>query len=132
MFVDRLSQAQRQALLDLAVITAGIDNDVSEEEMQYLEELSVNYGLNLDLENHRTSSIDDLISVLDSKQSKVIVLQELIKLSYKDGHFGPEEQQKVFQIAQKLGLNDPELLLAIEKWVRQGFDWLHEGEQLLN
>jgi tellurite resistance protein len=131
MFVDRLSQAQRQALLDLAVITAGIDNEVSEEEMQYLEELSANYGLNLDFENHRAHSIDDVISVIDSKQARVIVLQELIKLSYKDGHFGPEEQQKVFQIAQKLGLNDPELLLAIEKWVRQGFDWLHEGEQLL-
>jgi tellurite resistance protein len=131
MFVDRLSQAQRQALLDLAVIMAGIDNDVSAEELQYLEELASNYNLTLDLENHRANSIDDLISIVDSKQAKVIVLQELIKLSYKDGHFGPEEQQKVFQIAQKLGLNDPELLLAIERWVRQGFDWLHEGEQLL-
>lgn len=131
MFVDRLSQAQRQALLDLAVITASIDNDVSDEELQYLEELANNYNLTLDLENHRASSIDDVISIIDSKQAKVIVLQELIKLSYKDGHFGPEEQQKVFQIAQKLGLNDPELLLAIERWVRQGFDWLHEGEQLL-
>lgn len=131
MFVDRLSQVQRQALLDLAVITAGIDNDVSDEELQYLEELANNYNLTLDLENHRTNSIDDVVSIIDSKQAKVIVLQELIKLSYKDGHFGPEEQQKVFQIAQKLGLNDPELLLAIERWVRQGFDWLHEGEQLL-
>ncbi|AEG30991.1 tellurite resistance TerB family protein [Thiomicrospira cyclica] len=131
MFVDRLSQAQRQALLDLAVIMAGIDNDVSAEELQYLEELASNYNLTLDLENHGANSIDDLISIVDSKQAKVIVLQELIKLSYKDGHFGPEEQQKVFQIAQKLGLNDPELLLAIERWVRQGFDWLHEGEQLL-
>jgi tellurite resistance protein len=132
MFVDRLSPAQRQALLDLAVVTAGIDNDVSDEELQYLEELANNYNLTLDLESHGVSSIDDIVSIIDSKQAKVIILQELIKLSYKDGHFGPEEQHKVFQIAQKLGLNDPELLLAIERWVRQGFDWLHEGEQFLS
>ncbi|SFR63027.1 TerB family tellurite resistance protein [Thiomicrospira sp. ALE5] len=132
MFVDRLNPTQQQALLDLAVVLAGVDNDVSEEELQYLNNLSQTYGLKLDLENSRANSLDDVIAVIDTKQSKVIVLQELIKLSYKDGHFGPEEQQKVFQIAQKLGLNDPELLLAIEKWVRQGFDWLHEGEQMLN
>ncbi len=129
MFVDRLSHKQRQALLDLAVITAGIDNDVSEEEMQYLQELSTTYDLGLNLVSEQVKSIDDVISIIDSKQAKIIVLQELIKLSYKDGHFGPEEQHKVFQIAQKLGMNDPELLMAIEKWVRQGFDWVHEGEQ---
>ncbi len=131
MFVDRLTQQQRQAIFDLAVMTAAIDNDVSEEELQYLKDFSEAYNIEFEL-NKSHLNLNDLLSVLDSKQAKVITLQELIKISYKDGHFGPEEQDKVFMIAQKMGLNDPELILAVERWVRQGFDWMYEGEQLLN
>lgn len=131
MFVDRLTQQQRQAIFDLAVMTAAIDNDVSEGELQYLKDFSEAYNIKFDL-NKSHLNLNQLLSVLDSKQAKVITLQELIKISYKDGHFGPEEQDKVFMIAHKMGLNDPELILAIERWVRQGFDWIYEGEQLLN
>ena len=62
----------------------------------------------------------------------MVALKHCIKISYKDGHFGKEEQDKVFMIAQKMGLNDPELLMRIEKWVRQGFDWIYEGEEMLD
>lgn len=131
MFVDRLTQEQRQALFDLAVMTAAIDNDISEEELQYLKDYSEAYSVPYDLDKSGLAVVD-LLGVMDSKLAKVITLQELIKISYKDGHFGPEEQDKVFSIAQKMGLNDPELILSIERWVRQGFDWIHEGEQLLH
>lgn len=131
MFVDRLTHEQRQALFDLAVMTAAVDNDVSEEELQYLKDYSEAYSIPFDL-NKSDLSVVELLSVMDNKLSKVVTLQELIKISYKDGHFGPEEQDKVFLIAQKMGLNDPELILSIERWVRQGFDWMHEGEQLLH
>ncbi|HEY9017065.1 TerB family tellurite resistance protein [Thiomicrospira sp.] len=131
MFVDRLTQEQRQALFDLAVMTAAIDNDISEEELQYLKDYSEAYSVPYDLDKSGLAVVD-LLGVMDSKLAKVITLQELIKISYKDGHFGPEEQDKVFSIAQKMGLNNPELILSIERWVRQGFDWIHEGEQLLH
>jgi tellurite resistance protein len=130
MFVDRLSPEQRQALFDLAAMTAAVDNDVSDEEMQYLKDFSQAYGIEFELDKSHLA-LRDLLAKMDSKLAKVVTLQELIKISYKDGHFGPEEQDKVFLIAQKMGLNDPELILNIERWVRQGFDWMHEGEQLL-
>jgi len=131
MFADKLTQAQRQVVFDLAVNLAAADNDVSEEEIQYLKHFSSVYGIEYSLEK-TPINIDDAIGVLDSKEARIITLQELIKLSYKDGHFGEEEQDKVFLIAQKLGLNDPELIIRIETWVRQGFDWIYEGEQMLN
>ncbi|MDY0135699.1 MAG: TerB family tellurite resistance protein [Thiomicrospira sp.] len=130
MFVDRLTAEQRQALFDLAVMTAAVDNDVSEEELQYLKDYSEAYGVRYDL-NKSHLNLDELLVKMDSKLAKVVTLQELMKISYKDGHFGPEEQDKVFMIAQKMGVNNPDLILDIERWVRQGFDWLHEGEQLL-
>jgi hypothetical protein len=130
MFVDRLTAEQRQALFDLAVMTAAVDNDVSEEELQYLKDYSEAYGVQYDL-NKSHLNLDELLIKMDSKLAKVVTLQELMKISYKDGHFGPEEQDKVFMIAQKMGVNNPDLILDIERWVRQGFDWVHEGEQLL-
>lgn len=130
MFADKLTQAQRQVVFDLAANLAAADNDISEEEVQYLKDFSEAYSIEYDLDKSDVS-IDDLLTLLDTKAARIITLQELIKLSYKDGHFGKEEQDKVFLIAQKMGLNDPALIMRIEKWVRQGFDWIYEGEQML-
>ena len=131
MFADRLTQEQRQVVFDLAANLAAADNDVSEEEVSYLKDFCSAYGIEYNLDKSNID-IDGLINKLDTKASRIITLQELIKLSYKDGHFGDEEQDKVFLIAQKMGLNDAELMIRIEKWVRQGFDWVYEGEQMLD
>ncbi len=131
MFSDRLSQKQREVVFDLAAHIAAADHDISEEEVQYLKDFSSAYGIEYNLEKANIN-IDESIALLTTKASRVITLQEIIKISYKDGHFGKEEQDKVFMIAQKMGLNDPELLMRIEKWVRQGFDWIYEGEQMLD
>lgn len=130
MFADRLTSEQRQAVFDLAVLLANVDHDVSEEELQYLKSFSDAFGIDYDLDKSGLS-IDDTLTVFHSKPAKIILLQELVKLSYKDGHFGEEEQENVFMIAQKIGLNDPELLIRIEKWVREGFNWVFEGEQMI-
>jgi len=131
MFLDRLSKEQHQAIFDLAANLAAADNDISEEEIQYLSDFSTAYGIEYDL-NKADIDIVETLSKLNTKEVRIIALQQLIKISYKDGHFGKEEQDKVFLIAQKMGLNDPALMIRIEKWVRQGFDWLYEGEQMLS
>ncbi len=130
MFLDRLNQEQRQALFDLAANLAAADHNISEEEVQYLKDFSEAYRIEFNL-NKVDIDVVETLAKFDSKESRIIVLQELIKISYKDGHFGQEEQDKVFLIAQKMGLNNPELIIRIEKWVRQGFDWIYEGEQML-
>lgn len=130
MFADRLTPQQRQAVFDLAVMLANADMDVSEEELGYLKTFSDAFGIEFDLDKSDVN-LEDALRVFDTKTSKIILLQELIKLSYKDGHFGDEEQDKVFMIAQKIGMNDSDLFLKIERWVRQGADWLFEGEQML-
>jgi uncharacterized tellurite resistance protein B-like protein len=130
MFADKLTQEQRQVVFDLAANLAAADDEISEEEVQYLKDFSSAYGIDYDLDK-ADIDIDALLQVMNTRQSKIITLQELIKISYKDGHFGEEEQEKVFLIAQKLGLNDPEFMLRLEKWVRQGFDWIYEGEQMV-
>lgn len=131
MFADRLTQPQRQSVFDLAANLAAEDNDISEEEIQYLKDFSTTYDIEFDLDK-ADIDVNEVLAKLNTKEARIITLQELIKLSYKDGHFGKEEQHKVFLIAQKMGLNDPELMIRIERWVRQRFDWVYEGEQMLN
>ncbi len=130
MFLDRLNKEQHQAIFDLAVNLAAADNEISEEEVQYLKEFSEAHGIEYDL-NKSDIDVAERISKFNTKEVRIIALQQLIKISYKDGHFGKEEQDKVFLIAQKMGLNDPALMIRIEKWVRQGFDWRYEGEEML-
>lgn len=130
MFADQLTQEQRQVVFDLAVNLAAADYEVSPEEEQYLQDFSAAFGIEYDLDKPDLD-INEALAKLDSKKARVITLQELIKLSYKDGHFGKEEQDKVFLIAQKMGLNNTDFLLKVEAWVRQGFDWVYEGEQML-
>ncbi|KUJ71418.1 TerB family tellurite resistance protein [Thiomicrospira sp. WB1] len=130
MFADRLNNQQRQAVFDLAVIMAYADRELASEEEQYLRSFSEAFGIEYSLDKSHLN-LDDLLQVFKSKHDRIILLQELIKLSYKDGHFGQEEQENVFAIAQKLGLNDPELFMRIEKWVREGFNWVYEGEDML-
>ena len=130
MFADQLTQEQRQVVFDLAVYLAAADNEVSDEEIQYLKDFSGAYGIEYNLDK-TDIDLNKALATLDSKKARVITLQELIKISYKDGHFGEEEQDKIFLLAQKMGLNNTDLLMRIEAWVRQGFDWVYEGEQML-
>jgi len=130
MFADQLSSEQRQVVFDLAVMLAHADHDVSEEEQQYLKNFSGALGIEYDLDKS-DMNIDNALMAFTTRRDKIILLQELVKLSYKDGHFGQEEQENVFMIAQKIGLNDPELLIRVETWVREGVNWIYEGEQML-
>ena len=130
MFADQLTPEQRQVVFDLAVMLAHADHDVSEEEQHYLKNFSEAFGIEYDLDKSDININNSLMAFI-SRRDKIILLQELVKLSYKDGHFGHEEQENVFMIAQKIGLNDPELLIRVEKWVREGVDWIFEGEQML-
>jgi uncharacterized tellurite resistance protein B-like protein len=130
MFADKLSPEQRQVVFDLAVNLANADNELCKEEIEYLQSFSSAFGIKYDL-NKEIHDFDDSLTLFSDRKSKVILLQELLKLSYKDGHFGKEEQDKVFMISQKLGFNNLELILKIEKWVRDGVNWQYEGLQMI-
>lgn len=131
LFVDNLTPPQQQALFDLAVQLAGADGEFSEEEKRYLNAYMAHFGIDIDLEKAQQRSLDELAAVFDTQESRVIALQQLIRLGYKDGHFSEEERDKVYALAQKMGLNDPAFLMRVERWVRQLFDWFWEGEQLI-
>lgn len=130
-FAYKLSQQQREALLQLLVYMAGVDYEITMEEEAFLIEWAKEWQLPLDLTPEEDISEKQLLALFDTYAAKVIALQEIIKLAYQDGHYGEEERDKVKAFATRLGLANYELLSEINKWVRVWFDWHYAGEQML-
>lgn len=131
-FAYKLNQQQREALLKLLVKMAAVDYDLSVEEENFLIAWATEWHLPLDLTPEKEESDADLLALFDDYPAKVIALQEIVKLSYQDGHFGEEEREKATKIARQLGLNHVDLLTEINQWVRAWYDWHYVGEQLLD
>ncbi len=130
-FAYKLTQAQREALLQLLVQMAGVDYEVSVEEEAFLVAWATDWSLPLDLTPEQEINESALLAKFDSFAAKVIVLQEMVKLAYQDGHFGEEERAKVHVFAHRLGLVNPDILTDIHKWVRAWHDWHYQGDQML-
>ncbi len=131
-FAYKLTPQQREALLQLLVYMAGVDYEVTIEEEAFLIAWAREWNLPVDLTPDEDISEKSLLLLFDSYAAKVIALQEMVKLSYQDGHYGEEERDKVHAFATRLGLVNHELLPEINKWVRIWFDWHYTGEQMLS
>jgi hypothetical protein len=87
--------------------------------------------LPLDLTPEEVEDDAMLLSAFDSFAAKIIALQEMVKLSYQDGHFGDEEREKVQLFSIKLGIQNANVINEINRWVRRWYDWHFEGEKML-
>jgi uncharacterized tellurite resistance protein B-like protein len=130
-FAYKLTQSQRESLLKLLVNMAAIDHDISAEEEQFLIEWATEWQLPLDLTPEEVEDDAMLLSAFDSFAAKIIALQEMVKLSYQDGHFGDEEREKVQLFSIKLGIQNANVINEINRWVRRWYDWHFEGEKML-
>jgi uncharacterized tellurite resistance protein B-like protein len=130
-FAYKLTQSQRESLLKLLVNMAAVDHDISVEEEKFLIEWATEWKLSLDLTPEDVEEDAVLLSAFDSFAAKVIALQEMVKLSYQDGHFGDEEREKVQAISIRLGIHNASVINEINRWVRRWYDWHFEGEKML-
>ncbi|MCI4411141.1 MAG: TerB family tellurite resistance protein [Thiotrichales bacterium] len=130
-FAYKLTQTQREALLQLLVQMAGVDYEISVEEEAFLVEWATEWQLPLDITPE--SPVDDatLLAHFQDFSAKIIALQEMVKLGYQDGHFGDEERAKVQAASLRLGIHNPQVVGDINRWVRKWYDWHYAGEQML-
>ena len=116
MWLNNLSPDQRQALMRLAhnvVVSDGLldpneegmlnefrrEMELSSEEVEYLE-------------------LDGIGQIFASRESRIVALLNLIKLSYADGAFEIEEECLVREICHAFQVGDEEFLL-LDNWVRR-------------
>lgn len=128
MFVDKLSNREKLGLMQLITFIANADGNITKDEMSFLsnyaDEQNIEFDVSID------SNLEEACSLIESERSKVIVIQEIVKMALADGHYDLEERKGALAIANMLSLplNKFE---EIESWVIEGIEWLAKGEKMV-
>ncbi|RPG32949.1 MAG: hypothetical protein CBC52_001885 [Gammaproteobacteria bacterium TMED92] len=115
--MSSLSNVQRNALLRLAhnvIVSDGL-LDPNEEDMLF--ELKREMGLS-DVGELEYLELEGIQNIFENRRSRVIVIVNLLKLSYVDGAFEVEEECLLKEIARTFEISDQHFLL-LDNWVRR-------------
>ncbi len=128
MWLSALSSEQRQALLGLAHNVVVSDGLLDPNEEGMLDEFR------REMELHPTAEaeyleLDGVGATFDTRRSRIIVLLNLIRLSYADGAFEIEEECLLKEVGRAFGVTDEEFRL-LDNWIRR-FLSLEEEARIL-
>ena len=106
MFLAELQPEEKTAFLELAVLIASIDGNLSIYETSILNK----YQKELELENYKPAgmALGEILNTFKSERSKNIVLTELFQLIYSDGVFHDREGEFVEMIKEHFGFDSDE------------------------
>jgi uncharacterized tellurite resistance protein B-like protein len=106
MFLAELQPEEKTAFLELAVLIASIDGNLSIFETSILNK----YRKELGMEDYEPTGMDlgDILESFKSERSKNIVLTELFQLIYSDGVFHDQESKFVRLIKDHFGFETDE------------------------
>jgi tellurite resistance protein len=129
MWLSALRAEQREALLGLAHNVVVSDGLLDPNEEGMLDEFKREMELhpNLEAEYLELEGIDQ---TFDSRKSRLIVLLNLLRLSYADGAFEIEEECLLKEIGRTFEISDEEFLL-LDNWVRRLITLEDEARRLM-
>lgn len=117
MWLSSFSDNQRLVMLRLAHNVIVSDGLLDPNEEGMLLELKQEMGLS-ELEELEYLELQGIQDVFQDKRSRVVVVINLIKLSYVDGAFEIEEECLLKEISRAFDISDTEFLL-LDNWVRR-------------
>ncbi len=115
MYLNKLSDEQRLAFLSISQKLINADGILDRREQNAIDMMRIEMGL-YEEAKLPTGSIEDIVSVFDSKSSKVYSFIEWLALSYADNNFSGEEQKILRAIAVLFELNESKAT-ELENWV---------------
>ncbi len=130
MFLNRLVREEKVAFLELAHYMARIDGDFAENE---LETIKI-YCAEMNIENIKFDStnfsLEKCLETFKDKNSKKIVLMELMALIYSDDNFDEKERIAIKTISNKFNF-DNNTVFIYEQWSKAMLALYMQGEALL-
>ena len=117
MWLSSFSTDQRHAMLGLAHNVIVSDGLLDPNEEGMLLELKQEMGLSK-VEELDYLELEGIQDVFQDKRSRIVVVINLIKLSYVDGAFEIEEECLLKEIARSFDISDNDFLL-LDNWVRR-------------
>jgi len=114
MFLAELQPEEKTAFLELAVLIASIDGNLSIFETTILNK----YQKELELEDYVPTgmAVEEILKTFKSERSKNIVLTELLQLIYSDGVLQDQENEIVRLIKEHFGF-DPDEFGSFKDWI---------------
>ena len=130
MWLSTLGTTQCHAMLRLAHNVIVSDGLLDPNEEGMLVELKQEMGLS-EIDELEYLEVEGIQDVFEDQRSRIIVLINLIKLSYVDGAFEIEEECLVKQIARAFDVAENDFLL-LDNWVRRLSALEEEAEAFFN
>ncbi len=130
--LERLTTEEQQALMELMGCLAHADghfNDINRELLAQYAEL-FNIQLADVVCDCDADSLDTLAAQFQRPESRIVVLQELLRLAHLDGIFNKDEKSLILHVAALMEV-PPEFVKEIDDWVLGGIEWTLRGERLL-
>ena len=129
MWLSLLDEHQRQALLGLAHNVIVSDGLLDPNEEGMLDEFKHEMGLDLSVEVDYLE-LEGIEQTFDTRQSRVIAVLNLLRLSYADGAFEIEEECLLKEVSRAFDLSDDDFLL-LDNWVRRYIALEEEARNLM-
>lgn len=130
MWLSALSADQREALLGLAHNVVVSDGLLDPNEEGMLDEFKREMELNPAVEAEYLE-LEGIDSRFASRKSRIIVLLNLLRLSYADGAFEIEEECLLKEVSRAFGVDDDEFML-LDNWVRRFLSLEEEARVLMS
>ncbi|MEZ5557410.1 MAG: hypothetical protein R3E86_02540 [Pseudomonadales bacterium] len=130
MWLSLLNKDQRQALLGLAHNVVVSDGLLDPNEEGMLDEFKREMELNPTTEAEYLE-LSGIEAIFDTRQSRVVALLNLLRLSYADGAFEIEEECLLKEISRAFEVGDAEFLL-LDNWVRRLLALESEARDLMS
>lgn len=128
--VSRVAETDRFPFLKALAHIATVDDSVDLDEKELVQQYETAWDLGEEakaeveriLEAQKTVSIGQLLSEFSEAGTRLLLVQELMRLAYADGTYGDAERREIARIARDLGLTE-EQFRELEKWVHRGQAW---------
>lgn len=129
MFIDKLTDCEQQILMDLLVHIASCDNKFPKSESKYVHGIESKYELTMKFRPENT--VKELCEKIEKDQSKIIILQEIIRTARIDGEYDDKEREIIQQVVKCFGICNSKHS-DIDDWVRKGMEWRNQGEVIIS
>ena len=117
MFLHQLNQKQQEVFICLAHDVVVSDGELSPAEAVMMDQLRREIGLPTDFEPHYIP-VEQIDGIFDTRQARIAVVINLIRLGYADGALEIEEQFLLKDVCRLFDI-DESLFGRIENWVRR-------------
>ncbi len=131
--LERLTQEEQQALMQLMACLARADGRLRDIERELLAQYADLFHIQMAdvMCDCDADSLDMLVAQFQRPKSRVVVLQELLRLAHLDGIFNKDEKSLILKVAELMSV-PPEFVKEIDDWVLAGIEWTIHGERLLD